>query len=172
MIKNQQEAYQLLELLGAEKRLLTHAKLVSEAVEVLLKTVEQLGVEMDSNLVRLGTALHDAGKIRYPNELNEPGHQHEPAGEQLLIEKGVQKEIARFCLSHARWQQIPCSLEELLVALAYQLWKGKRIEELELKVIDEITKRLRQDRWKLFLPLDNCFESIASKGAERLINSQ
>lgn len=47
------------------------------------------------------------------------------AKERLLIHiKLVEEasEIARFCLSHARWRETECSFEELLVALADNLW--------------------------------------------------
>ena len=56
------------------------------------------------------------------------------------------------------------SLEELLVALADKLWKGKRVEALELLVIDRIATLLAQDRWELLIQLDSCFEAIAANG--------
>ena len=64
-----------------------------------------------------------------------------------------------------------CSFEELLTALSDKLWIGKRVESLELKVVDLAPQRLGKDRWGLFPELDYKFEEIASKGHERLQRS-
>lgn len=114
----------LLAQLGAPARLLRHVELVGEAAELLLAPLSKLGLEVQSDLVRLGVALHDCGKILHPDELDRPGGEHEPAGQALLLQHGVSPEIARICLSHARWESMTVSLEELLVALADKLWKG------------------------------------------------
>ena len=44
-----------------------------------------------------------------------------------------------------------------------KLWKGKREERLELRIIDQIAKRLNKDRWDIFSELDESFEEIASQ---------
>lgn len=64
----------------------------------------------------------------------------------MLLEAGVQPEIARCCLSHARYESMEVCLEELLVALSDKLWKGKRVASLELRVIDEIATALGKTR--------------------------
>ena len=64
-----------------------------------------------------------------------------------------------------------CSIEELLIALSDKLWKGKRVEALELCVIDEFASILRVDRWDVFSDLDAVFEDIAAGGYERLQRS-
>ena len=40
------------------------------------------------------------------------------------MESGVE-DLARFCVTHARWESDGIGLEDLLVALADKLWKGK-----------------------------------------------
>ena len=64
----------------------------------------------------------------------------------MLVERGVSARISRCCLSHARWDRMECSTEELLIALADNIWKGKRVEVLELLVIDRIAGQLGKDR--------------------------
>jgi hypothetical protein len=67
---------------------------------------------------------------------------------------------------------MPCSLEELVVALADTLWKGKRDASLEKQVMEVISERLGQNFWDLFIELDNSFETIAASGTRRLLRSQ
>jgi len=82
MLNSTTEAYQLLSQLGATERLLTHVKLVGEAADMLINKFEDMDLAFDANLIRLGAAIHDAGKILHPNELDGPGSLHEPAGEK------------------------------------------------------------------------------------------
>ncbi len=166
------DALAVLDALGAPPRLVTHGSLVAEAANKLLTACHELGVAVDESWVRAGAVLHDAGKILYPLELDEPGARHEAAGEQLLLARGVDARGARCCISHAAWKRMPCALEELLVALADALWKGVRRPELETRVIDEIARQLIADRWRAFVDLDSCFERIADAGAERLMRSR
>ena len=149
-----------------------HVQLVGEATEELLDELRRHGLDIDEDLVRLGVAVHDAGKILHSDELDAPGDAHEPAGEKLLLEAGVQPDVARCCLSHARYDSMQVSFEELLVALSDKLWKGVRAEALELRIIDAAAAALDQDRWDLFADLDACFERIAAKGDERLVRSR
>lgn len=172
MITTPQEAYELLARLGASPRLLRHLELVGEAGEALISCLTHLGVPFDPQWVRLGIAVHDAGKIMHPEELSGPGSKHEPAGEALLLANGVEERVARCCVSHARYTDISVSLEELLVALADKLWKGKRVAELEDRVIDAVAILLNNDRWDIFGQLDDRFELIASSGDERLVRSR
>ncbi len=166
------EAEALLRRLGAPPRLLVHLQLVGEAANAILEDVRRAGVPLDAGFVRLGVAFHDAGKILHPEELDGPGSHHEPDGERLLIEHGVEPSVARCCLTHARWQEMDSSLEELLVALADKLWKGVRHAELERRVIDSCARALGKDFWDLFVQLDTCFEDIAAQGPERFERSR
>jgi len=172
MLKNRKEAYELLQRLGAPARLLVHVQLVGEAADLLVRNYMELGLEFDGRLIELGTAIHDAGKIKFPGELDSPGSRHEPAGEALMLANNVQPEVARCCVSHATWSEPSVSFEERSVALADKLWKGKREEALELSVIDEAAARLRLTRWDVFSQLDSAFEEIAAGGAERLSRSR
>jgi hypothetical protein len=124
-IQTVHEAYQLLQV-GAPPKLILHIKLVAEAGELLISKLDQLGVQFDANFIRLGVAFHDAGKILHPEELIDKGNQHEADGERLLLKYGVDRKLARCCRSHAQWQTIECCFEELGIALADTLWKGKR----------------------------------------------
>ena len=99
MIETREQAYRLLGELGASQRLLVHVQLVGEAADRLIVEYYRLGIDFDERLIRLGVALHDAGKINHPAELDVPGSMHEPAGEALLLANGVQPEVARFCVT-------------------------------------------------------------------------
>jgi hypothetical protein len=169
---SQSAATLLLEGLGAPPRLLRHVALVSEAGDLLLARVARLRVPVDHDFVRVGIILHDVGKILVRAELDAPGGDHEPAGQELLLRHGVSPEIARVCLSHARWPSMVVSLDELLIALADKLWKGVRNEKLEHTVVDRIADALQRDRWDFFVELDNTFEEIAAGGADRLERSK
>ncbi len=171
MLKTKEEAYTLLESLGAPRRLIVHVKLVGEAAEELLANFKSLGINLEENFVRLGVSIHDAGKILHPNELEMKGNQHELSGEKLLLDAEVQPDIARCALSHARYDSMDVSFEELVVALSDKLWKGKRDKDLELRVIDLAAKKINQTRWEIFIELDKCFEEIASQGEHRLARS-
>ena len=172
MLNDRNDAYRLLESLGAPKHLLTHLQLVGEAADELIAAYDALGIACDATLVALGVAVHDAGKILHPSELHAPGSLHEAAGESLLLAHGVQPSVARCCATHAEWQRQDLSFEERSVALADKLWKGKREPALELLVVDEAARRLGRDRWDVFPQLDAAFESIASRGDDRLRRSR
>lgn len=171
-MKSVDEARSLLVRLGASRRLLIHVGLVGEAADLLLAELQRLGIRHDAEFVRIAVVLHDAGKILHPLELDDGGDKHESAGEALLLAQGVDPAIARCCVSHAQWAQMQCSLEELLVALADALWKGKRNAALEKSVTELAGKSLGYDVWDLFIELDNCFETIATDGTTRLLRSQ
>ena len=167
-LNSREDAYELLNELEAPDHLKLHVRLVGEAADLLIQKCNELKVSIDANFIRIGVAIHDIGKIIHLNEMTGTGSEHEPEGEKILLNKGVDPKIARCCLSHAQWAEMECSLEELLIALSDKLWKGKRVEELELKVIDRISDSLGKDRWAVFEELDSQFEHIASGGHERL----
>ena len=165
------DAHKFIAELGAPDRLIRHVKLVGEAAEILILQFQQLGLELDSDWIRLGVAFHDVGKILHPSELVEKGNQHEAAGERLLLERGIDPKIARCCRSHGQWTKLECSLEELVVGLADCLWKGKREPRLEHRVITKIADMLDRDYWEIFIAVDIGFEEIAAVGASRLSRS-
>ena len=171
MLHDRNDAYRLLRELGAPGRLLLHVQLVGVAADRLVREYVALGVEFDARMIELGVALHDAGKIDHPGELDGPGSLHEPAGKALMLAHGVPAELAEYCVSHAAWHERGVSFEELSVALADKLWKGKRLALLEFRVIDEIAARLSVTRWDVFLRLDTVFEEVAAGADERLQRS-
>jgi len=147
-------------------------ELVGEAAEEIIVALERLRVPLDVEYVRMGVVLHDAGKTVHRVELDGPGSQHEPAGEQLLLERGVDPDLARVCRSHAQWREVATRPEELLIALSDKLWKGVRVQELEERVIGDVARMLGSDRWALFTDLDSLFERIAAGGHRRLERSR
>ncbi len=64
------------------------------------------------------------------------------------------------------------SFEELLVALSDNLWKGIRVGDLELRIVDEAALLVGIDRWEIYMELDSAFEDIASGGLDRLNRSK
>jgi hypothetical protein len=171
VLTSRNDAYDLLSRLGAPERLMQHVKLVGEAADRLVATYRGLDLKFDAQLIELGVAVHDAGKILHPDELAGPGSQHEAAGKALMLQHGVQPGIARCCVSHAAWRDPGITLEERSVALADKLWRGKREPDLELAIIDELAVRLGVGRWDVFERLDAVFEAIAAAGDERLQRS-
>ncbi len=169
--QNKKEAFNLLVKLNAPDHLITHVKLVGEAGELLIDACRSQGLNIDEEFVRVGIVIHDVGKTIHHNEMTGPGSEHEPDGQELLLKHGVSKKMARVCLSHARWASMECSIEELLIALSDKLWKGKRQEQLELKVIDSMAEKLGRDRWTIFQEMDVSFEQIAANGHDRLQRS-
>jgi hypothetical protein len=170
-LKSIREAYEFLQDLGASSHLIQHVKLVGEAAEILILQFQKLGISFDADWIRLGVVFHDVGKILHPTELTNKGNQHEAQGEILLLSEGVDPKIARCCRSHGQWQKKECDFEELVVALADNLWKGKRNTELENRVITKVASLIHKDFWDLFVIIDSGFEEIARKGDLRLSRS-
>lgn len=167
------DALALLASLGASAWLVRHHELVVEAAELLTRRLSrELKVPFVREQVLLGAALHDAGKVLHPQELHEPGHQHEPAGEALLLSRGVPARLARICVTHASWQQEGLELEELLVALADKLWKGRREPDLEARVMRRVADLTGQEAWQVFDRLDAICEAVAADGEHRLARSR
>jgi len=168
---NRHEALVLLREIGAPPRLYRHAELVGETADLLLAGLKRFRVQIDEDYVRVGAVLHDAGKSLHPAELFGPGHNHEPDGERLLLSHGVTPEVARVCRSHAQWDTMAETLEELLIALSDKLWKGVRVARLEQLVIDRVAQSLQMDRWDCFTELDALFEDVAATSNSRLARS-
>lgn len=167
-VRDVRAALALLDRLGAPPRLVRHHELVVEAARAILDGLGALVQGVDAQLVLVGAALHDAGKIVHPHEMDGPGNRHEPDGRALLSEHGV-GEAARFCVTHARWAQAEVELEDLLVALADKLWKGKRVAELERRVIEGLATG--QSFWDVFVRADAVFERVAAGADDRLARS-
>ena len=167
------EALALLEALGAPAHLRRHGAIVQSVADEVIEALAAVSVPLERRLVLAGAALHDAGKCLYPEELHGPGDRHEAAGQRLLLERGVDAAIAEMCVSHAQWdrESPPLSIEALAVALSDKLWKGKRVEALERRVIERAAVMTGGEFWDVFTLLDGAFEAIADRGSDRLRNS-
>ncbi len=167
-----QRGLRLLSEIGASPWLVRHHELVLEAATLLCDLVfRRLDLNFDREQVLTGAAVHDAGKIVHPEEMSEPGHQHELAGQRLLMEHGVEPRLARFCVTHASWNAPRTAIEDLLVALADKLWKGKRETELEQVVANAIARDTKREAWEVFEALDSICEEVAAEGPARLARS-
>jgi hypothetical protein len=167
-----EEAYNLLKKLESPSCLFIHVKLVGEALEEIIDFLSKYNLPIDYDFARLGVVLHDAGKIVHPLEFTESGNKHEAEGNRLLLENGVAPELAQCCISHAQNDGVDCSIEELLVALSDSIWKGTRVEKLELEIVDMIAALMGKERWDIFMEFDDCFELVASSGGKRLERSK
>lgn len=164
------QALQFLADLGAPPWLVRHHELVLEAATQLCDGVQRTAV-FDREQVLVGAALHDLGKLLHPDEMHAPGNQHEAAGEQLLLARGIPTHLARFCVTHAAWDRADATLEDLLVALADKLWKGKRVDELEQLFIDRVASTTQCARWFVYSAIDPIFQEVADDGPARLARS-
>ena len=169
----QTEALGLLEEIGAQAHLLKHLQLVGETASELVAALSEFpSLDFDGRLVKVGAAMHDAGKIVFPSELYGPGTDHEAGGYELLLRHGVSEPVAKCCISHGNYREDCVTFEERLVALADTIWKGKREHGLESLIIDEVVARVSLDKWSVYMQLDDAFEAIASRGDERLERSR
>ena len=160
----------LCEKLSAPPRLVAHLTVVHDAAAEIVVGVRHHFPKLDCDFdaVLCGAALHDLGKVLHPSELTGPGNQHEADGPQLLEQNGIALELARFARTHGAWSSERLPLEDLLVALADAVWKGQRLEALEVQVIDRITEKIDAERWEVFDRLDGLFEEVAASGDVRL----
>lgn len=60
------------------------------------------------------------------------------------------------------------ALDDLIVALADNCWKGSRNEALETMVAGRIAESLGIETWEAFMGLDGIVAEVASRGVERL----
>lgn len=162
------EASALLLKLGAPAHLRRHAALVAQVASELSDALIASGLTLDPHWVRQGALLHDLGKTLHPQELHSPGVLHEEAGYALALSHGVEEALARCCITHARWHEAT-RFEELVIALADKLWKGKRAQSLEEHLIAQAQAQLPElEPWSLYTTLDSLFERIAAGGDARL----
>lgn len=164
------DALALLERLGAPPRLVRHHELVVEAANELVAGLQPFVSCFDVRTVLLGAALHDIGKILHPDEMSGPESRHELDGRDLLAVHGLNV-LARFAMTHAQWDDDALPLEDLLVALADKLWKGKRVAALEHRIVDRLSTRRGAPSWEVFTLADKVFERIAARRDERLARS-
>ena len=163
----------LLQNVAAPPLLTRHLTLVfNAALEItsqLQKEWPALPLKRDDIL--FGAATHDIGKVSVPSELFDKGRQHEAAGYALLIQQGIDFDLARFALNHGDWNEPSLTLEDLLVILADKIWKGRRIHGLEERISAEIAQALNLDFWEVNPKLDTMLSDLAL-GADQRLNWQ
>ena len=151
--------------LGAPPRLVAHLTLVHDVSCLLTAQLHATwpALRYDRTAVQVGAALHDIGKTVHPEELTQPGHAHEAAGEVLLGEHGFPETLARIARTHRQWpDELTPQPEDLLVALADTWWRGKREEQLEAAVCRWIAEQMQLAQWQVFTALDDIAAGITA----------
>jgi putative nucleotidyltransferase with HDIG domain len=153
-------------------RLLAHLTIVHEVAHAILAWLKETypQINIDKEAVLFGAITHDIGKIRAVEELNKPGSTHEKLGYELLLEYGVSPDQARFTYTHSQWMKPDTKLEDWVVSLADKVWKGKRVVEIEERIINHIHEITNEQRWGIFLKLDDFLQSIAKDAHQRLLS--
>lgn len=156
--------------MNAPPRLAAHLRAVHDVAARLVAwlAVQYPTLDLDSEAVLFGAATHDIGKSVHVEELTGPGSRHEPAGQQLLLDAGVDPSLARFAATHASWRTTAVELEDLLVSLADKIWKAKRVPGLEQLVVDRLAAASGEESWQAFLNLDDQLDKIAADADRRL----
>ncbi|MEV4638481.1 HD domain-containing protein [Actinoplanes sp. NPDC049548] len=159
-------AEELLRALDAPPRLGAHLRAVHDVAWTLTDRLGRLrpDLDFDTTAVLFGAATHDIGKIIHVEELSGPGHRHEAAGRDLLIQYGVPAHLARFAGTHGSWTDPDVGLDDLLVSLADKIWKAARVQTLE----ERVSEFLGGAPWEAFLVLDDLLQELAAGADERL----
>ncbi len=161
----------LLKALDAPPRLVAHLMLVHQVAVELTQALEQQwqSISYDRQAVLFGAATHDIGKTVDRSELQQPGHRHEATGFTILQQHGFSSEDARFARTHAQWHHEPAlTFEDLLVALADTVWKGKRDNALEDALVQHIARLSGEEPWAVYRALDEIIEAITRDADVRL----
>lgn len=154
--------------LQAPPRLVRHLEVVHATARSLLDGLRAIwpGLLVDRELVLFGAAVHDLGKCLFPEELTGPGRRHEEAGYELLLELGVPPSRARFARTHGAPAGL--ELEDLLVALADKIWRGRRDDSLEREVVGKVAVCAGVSAWEAYAGLDELLVGLAEDASERL----
>ena len=162
------EADRLCGDLRAPRRLVLHLQLVHHVARELVASMDGQvpGAIIDPEVVGLGAATHDLGKVIHPEELANPGSLHEEAGRILLEKHGVPPHLARFAPTHGQWHG-NSPLEDLLVALADHTAVGKHSDGLERLVVARLTGLSGTRAWRLSAWLDDVVTAERERCADR-----
>lgn len=160
----------LLRRLDAPPRLGAHLRAVHDVACRLLDSLDERfpGVDVDQEAVWYGAATHDVGKTYVIEELSGPGSEHERRGYRLLLDHGVEERLARFARTHGTWDGPDVTFEDLLVSLSDKVWKGKRVPDLEQRVVDHLAATAGQEPWEAFMALDDLLTGLAADADRRL----
>lgn len=153
-------------------QLVRHLEMVHETTGLLLKGIVSFRPFSDEaqNEMLSGAAIHDVGKVFYPDEVTGPGNKHE--GEDVFVklvqDHGFSPLVARYCSLHSSLKQTVVNGETHLtvVALADIIWNGNRDIDLELKLADLLGHPA--SRWETFEKLGNVIDKVALSGRKRL----
>ncbi|WP_051271636.1 HD domain-containing protein [Shimazuella kribbensis] len=152
-------------------RLLTHLTTVHEVAHSILAWMEKTypQISIDREAILFGAITHDIGKIKAKEEINKLGSTHEQLGYELMLEYGITPELARFTYTHSQWMRADTKLEDWIVSLADKVWKGKRVAEIEERIINHIHEITNQQEWEIFLKLDDLLQKITKDAHQRLL---
>lgn len=165
-----EEAAALLERLGAPPRLGAHLRAVHDVACELCTWLQRQypGLAFSPGAVAFGAATHDIGKTLHVAELSAPGSAHEESGRKLLLAQGVSPVLARFAGTHASWTAPDAGVEDLVVSLADQIWKNKRVPELEDLLVARLAQATGREAWQEFLALDEVLTRVGEGADARL----
>jgi hypothetical protein len=162
-------ASKLLGNLNVPTQLKAHLEIVHDVAKSLIQNLAKSfpGLVFDQEAILFGAATHDIGKLLHRDEIHTQGHKHLRDGDALLRLLGVPPRLSRFAASHGTWSSA-AELEDLLVALADQIWKGRREEDLALLVTEHIVRLTGKSQWHSLMELDDVLADIAANSVERL----
>ncbi|WNO70587.1 HD domain-containing protein [Streptomyces sp. AM8-1-1] len=161
---------ELLRSLEAPPRLAAHLRAVHDVAVELSNWVRDRypDVAVDRDAVLFGAATHDIGKTLHPEELVGPGSAHEPAGRDLLLDRGFEPALARFAATHASWDDPAVTIEDLLVSTADKVWKDKRVPDLEDRLVRALAEATGREPWEEYLALDDLLSGLGADAGRRL----
>lgn len=150
-----------------------HLKLVYNVGLEIVKEISNYwtNLKLLEEEISFGTATHDIGKAMETNELYGIGDNHERVGYNFLLENGINENFARFAKTHSNWTLENLKIEDLIVILADKIWKGKRIDELEERLTEEIATITNTSYWDVNVKLDAIISKIVM-GADNRLNWQ
>jgi hypothetical protein len=155
----------------APQRLIAHLLVAHHTAGLLISAFRTMwpALIFDSYMVQMGAALHDVGKLRIRPEIVSRGHAHEQAGYDLLMEMGIDPQIARFARTHgARTSESSMEIEDMLVALADHAATNRRDRGIEDMVVRRISARLESPSWEVFTQLDTILVEISARTPQLL----
>lgn len=166
-----EEVLDICEASSAPPRLIAHLTLVHDVASKLLARIRVVFpcLQIEESDVLFGAATHDLGKAAIRQELSEPGRLHEQKGAAMLKALGVPEKKARFAITHGEWEDShSLQLEDLLVALADNCWKGKRVSDLETRIVEHIALATNTPIWEVFASLDDMLQEVTASADARL----
>ncbi len=160
----------LLRDLDAPPRLAAHLRAVHHVAFQIADWLSRNypALRFDREAVLFGAATHDIGKTTHVDELSGPGSEHEEAGRNLLLARGVSPRLARFAATHSPWTEPEVQIEDLVVSVADKVWKNKRVPDLEDLVVSRLAEASGASEWEEYLALDDLLTSIGDDADRKL----